>query len=220
MSIQYTYNSLVAAMQAFSEDTDMDFLANIDDMIGKGETRILRDIDLEVFEQWLEVTVSGGSRVVSKPSDVIHINELFVRTPSVLDWIDCPRRGFEYCIQYAPNENLTGVPKFFSEFDETDFYVVPTPDQSYSGGNARIRATIRPTGLGMSNQSTWLGDNYGDILFAAVMIEVYDFLKHQGAMEKAATKYQSLVPGLQVEMEDNQRRQYKGLNTRKEGADN
>jgi hypothetical protein len=218
MSIQYTYTSLVAALQTYAEDDDPDFVAAIPDMIGKAELRVLRDLDLELFEQWLQVTVSASNRNVTKPADVIEVNELFIRDPATLKWIDCPRRSFEYCIMYAPTESVTAVPAFYSEFDEDDIYVVPTPDQSYSGGNARIRATIRPTGLASGNQNTWLGDNMGDILFAAAMIEVYDYLKHRDAMEKAAQKYQSLIPGLMKETEDIQRPQYKQLNTRKQGA--
>jgi len=219
MSISYTYTSLTAAMQSFAEDDDADFVAEIPDLIGKAELRVLRDLDLELFEQWVEVTVSGANRAVTKPTGAIEINDLWVRDPTTLKWIECPRRSYEYCLMFAPTEATQGVPKFYSEFDETTIYVVPTPDQSYSGGNARVRATIRPDGLDGDTENTWLGDNMGDILFAACMIEAYDFLKHQEAMEKAATKYESLIPGLVKETEDIQRKQYKQLSSRKQGAD-
>jgi len=219
MSIQYTHTTLVAAMKTYAEDTDPDFVANIDDMIGKAELRILKDLDLELFEQWLNVTVSGGNRTVAKPSDVIYVNDLHVRTPAAQLWLECPRRSFEYCLLYAPSEVATGIPAFYSELDTTNIYVVPTPDQSYSGGNAKVRATIRPTGLLSSNNTTWLGDNQADLLFDACMIEVWAYLKHKAKLDEAASKYQSLLPGIAKEIEQSVRKTYKQVNTRKQGAD-
>lgn len=220
MSISYTYTTLVAAIKAFAEDTDEDFSDNVDDFIGKAETRVLRDLDLELFEAWQTVTVSGSNRQVVKPTNTIAINDVWIRSPSTQKWIELPRRSFEYCLLYAPTESLTDVPAYYSEFDETDFYVVPTPDQSYSGGNARVRATIRPTRLSSTQATSWLADNVADLLFQACMVEAYDFLKHEAAMTKAASKYQSLTPGIVRELEDIMRKVYKGINEEKKtGAD-
>ncbi len=219
MSIQYTYTSLTDAIKSFAEDTEPKFVAALPDFVGKAETRILRDLDLELFEQWLQVTISGSDRLIAKPSDVIEVNDLFIRNPASQIWVECPRRSFEYCVTYAPVEATLGVPRYYSEFDEDFVYVVPTPDQSYASGNARIRATIRPSGLTISNQNTWLGDNMGDLLFHACMIEAQEFLKHPAKMQEAATKYQSLVPGLSQEIADIVRKHYKGLNQKKQGAD-
>jgi hypothetical protein len=219
MSIQYTHTTLTEAIKDWAEDTDPDFVANINDFIAKAETRLLRDLDLELFEQWLQVTISGTIRLVTKPADVIEINDLWFRDPSTQKWIECPRRSFEYCVAYAPTEATLGTPRFYSEFDETDFYVVPTPDQTYSGGNARIRATIRPTGLSASNENTWLGDNMADMLFDACMIEAQTFLKNPAKMQEHATRYQTLIPGIAREVDQIVRRRYKQLSGGKQGAD-
>lgn len=219
MSIAYTYTSLTAIIQSYAQDNDPDFVSDIPDMIAKAETRCLRDLDLEIFEQWLEVTVSGSDRTVAKPADVVEVNDLFIRNPSSQKWVEVPRRSFEYCVTYAPTESTLGVPAYFADYDEDMLYVVPTPDQSYASGNARIRAIIRPTGLSASNENTWLGDHMGDLLYQACMIEVWEYLKKPAGMREAATKYQSLVPSLDKELEDGGRKRYKGLNKQQEGAD-
>lgn len=221
MSMQYTYTSLRQAIQDYAEDTDPDFTDNLDDFIAKAETRVLRDLDLETFEQWLNVTISGANRNVVKPADAIVVNDLWFRDPSAQKWTECPRRSFEFCLRYSPTESVVGAPKFYSEFDEADIYVVPTPDQSYSGGNAKVRVTIRPTGLASGNENTWLGDNVGDMLFDACMIEAHTFLKNGPKMQEAATKYQSLLPGIEREIEDIVRKKYKELNApnQEKGAD-
>jgi len=221
MSITYTHTTLTAAIKAYAEDTDADFVAEIDDFIGKAETRILRDLDLELFEAWSEVTISGSNREVTKPTNTIEVNDLWIRSPATLEWIELPRRTFEYCLLYAPIEATVGVPAFYSEFDRTKIYVVPTPDQSYSGGNARVRATIRPTGLSSSNATSWLSDNVADLLFHACMIEAQNFLKNPKKIEEAASMYQSLIQQIALEIEQIRRPTYKRLNApqQQKGAD-
>ena len=211
MSIVYTYDDLVESMQNFAEDDDTDFTSEIPRLIAKAETRILRELNLELFEDWLEITVSASNRLVTKPSDVIEINTIFVRDPSAQRWMEVPRRKFEYCQIFAPVETETGVPSYYSEYDETQVYIVPTPDKSYAGGNARARCTIRPTGLSTGNQNTWLGDNVGDILFQAVMVEVHQFLKNQPKVQEHAQAYMSLMPGVEREMQDGKRLRYQNL---------
>jgi len=221
MSITYTYATLTAVIKSYAADTDADFVANIDDMIAKAETRILRDLDLELFEAWSLVTVSSGTRNVVKPTDTIAVNDLWIRNPASKRWVEVPRRSFEYCLLYAPVEATVGAPAFYSEFDEDDIYVVPTPDQSYAGGNARVRATIRPTGLSSSNTTSWLGTNLADLLFHACMIEAQNFLKNPKKIEEAASMYQSLVQQIALEMEQIRRKAYKRLNApqQQKGAD-
>jgi len=219
MGITYTYATLTAAILTFAEDSDVEFVAQTDDFIGKAEQRVLRDLDLECFEQWLEVTISGSDRTVSKPTDVIDVTALFVRNPSTLKWFECPRRSFEYVTMYSPTEATTGVPAYYSEYDPDQIYVVPTPDQTYTNGNAKVRALIRPTGLSSSNTTSHLGNHFADILFQACMIEAYEYLKNKDAMGNAATKYQSLVPSLTEELEDVKRVKYKGINKEQQGAD-
>lgn len=219
MSLQYTYDTLTAAVLAYAEDSDPDFVANVDDFIAKGELRLLRDLELETFEQWLEVTISAGDRTLNKPADVVAVNDLWIRDPSAQQWIECPRRSFEYCLMFAPLESSTGVPAYYAEYDEDEIYVVPTPIKSYTGGNARVRATIRPSGLSASVSDTFLSEHYSDMLFHAVMMEAYEFQKNEAKVQSSAQKYQSLIPSVVKEVEEVVRKHYKGINNQKAGAD-
>jgi len=221
MSITYTYDTLTAAILSYAEDTDADFVANTDDMIAKAETRILRDLDLELFEAWSQVTISSGVRNVVKPTNTIAVNDVWIRNPASSQWVELPRRTFEYCLLYAPVEVAVGAPQYYCEFDEDDIYVVPTPIQAYSGGNARVRATIRPTGLSSSNATSWLGNNVADLLFHACMIEAHNYLKNPAKIEEAAGMYQSLIQQIGFEMEQIRRPTYKRLNAKQQqkGAD-
>ncbi len=151
--------------------------------------------------------------------NVIEVNDVFIRNPSSQEWLELPRRSFEYCVTYAPVESATDSPQYYSEYDEDFIYVVPTPDQTYASGNARVRATIRPAGLSVSNTTTFLSLNFADMLYQACMIEAHEFLKNPSKMQQSAQKYQSLIPSLVKEIEDVVRKHYKGINKQKQGAD-
>ncbi|KKN55458.1 hypothetical protein LCGC14_0582280 [marine sediment metagenome] len=221
MSLTYTYTQLVAVIKSYAEDLDPNFVASVDDFIAKAELRVLRDLDLELFETWSNLTISSGNRTVPKPSNTAIINDVFVRSPSEQKWLELPRRSYEYCIMYAPIESDIGVPKFYAELDGTNIYVVPTPDQAYASGNSKARATIRPTGLSSDNATSWLGDNLADLLFHGCMIEVHNFLKHPAKVKEAADMYNSLINQISREQEQGKRPKYKALNAQKEqkGAD-
>lgn len=223
MSVTYTYAQLTAVIKTYAEDTDADYVAQIDDFIAKAETRILRDLDLELFEAWSLVTISSGSRTVPKPTNTVVINDLFVRTPGGQKWVEVPRRSYEYCIMFAPKEASTAFPIYYAELDGTNIYVVPTPDQAYASGNARVRATIRPMGLGSSNTTSWMGDNVADLLFHACMIEAHNYLKNPAKVKEAADMYNSLIMQIAKEIEQARRPTYKRLNASEEqpakGAD-
>lgn len=223
MSLTYTYAQLTAAIKTWAEDTDANYVAQIDDFIAKSETRILRDLDLELFEVWSSVTISNASRTVPKPTNTVAVNDLFVRSPSEQKWVEIPRRSYEYCIMFAPTESATGFPVYYAELDGTNIYVVPTPDQGYASGNARVRATIRPTGLSSSNTTSWLGDNVADLLFNACMIEAHVYLKNPAKVKEAADLYMTLILQATRELEQARRPTYKRLNAEQEqpakGAD-
>ena len=212
MALTYTYDQLIAAIKAYAEDLDADYVAQIDDFVAKSELRILRDLDLELFETFSNLTISSGNRTVPKPSNTVMINDVFIRSPSEQKWLELPRRSFEYCVLYAPTESTTGVPRYYSELDATNIYVVPTPDQAYASGNSKARATIRPTGLSSGNQTSWLGDNLADLLFHGCMIESHNFLKNPAKVKEAADMYNSLIMQIATEQEQGRRPKYKGLN--------
>ena len=212
MALTYTYAQLVAAIKTYADDLDAEYVAQVDDFIARSELRILRDLDLELFETWSSLTISSANRTVPKPSNTVIINDVFIRSPSAQKWIELPRRSYEYCIMYAPIESDTGVPRYYAELDRTNIYVVPTPDKAYASGNSKARATIRPTGLSSSNTTSWLGDNLADLLFHGAMIESHNFLKHPAKVKEAADMYNSLILQIADEQAQGKRPKYKGLN--------
>jgi hypothetical protein len=162
MPITYTYDGLVAELKDYLEDEFPDFDAQVPNLIGLGEQRMLDDLDLTLFDRIdTTITTTGGQETLSKPSDIIAVRTLSVGgTP-------LEERSWDWINDYnatAPQ----GAPKFFSEQSDTEVRLAPVPDASYS---ATYRGTARPDGLSSSNQTTWLSTNFGDTLLYACLIE-------------------------------------------------
>ena len=218
--LQYTWATLSAKIESEAADSDAEFVAQIQSFVSEAEIRVLRDLDLELFETWEDLTINSGDREAGKPTDVIAIHEIFVRTGGTsTDWMIVRRRGFEFVIMYQPNEDTLGVPQYFCDLTSDKVYVVPTPDVAYAGGNAKARCLIRPSRLDSSNTTTWLSKNVPDLLFHAAMIPAYRYLKHPAKVQESAELYASLLGATKIEFEDITRKRYKQLNTGSQGAD-
>jgi hypothetical protein len=72
MSLGYSYGTLVAALQAWSDNNAADFTANMADIIGKGELQLYHSLDLDNLDP---VVVTGAisqiSGLVTKPANMI-----------------------------------------------------------------------------------------------------------------------------------------------------
>lgn len=87
-------------------------------------------------------------------------------------------------------------------------YISPTPAVNHP---LRLKAIVRPDGLALLNQETWLSRHAGDVLLQAALIESWQFLKNQEKMNEAASMYASLMPVAKAEVSKLSRRTYAGI---------
>jgi hypothetical protein len=80
VATSYTYATLVADLQAFLEDNGADFEGSIDSIIALGEERVLRDMDLSIFDAVSEETLSANTDMLTKPSGTLFAR--FISTSS------------------------------------------------------------------------------------------------------------------------------------------
>lgn len=114
------------------------------------------------------------------------------------------RRTYEWCLDFEPDETATAEPKYYAEFTETEFFVVPPPDLAYG---FELRQIQTPDALAPGNQNTWLGDNAGDLLLYACLIASDEFLISDPAdLETWRQSYTEVMPARKLEL----RRQWRG----------
>lgn len=191
----FTYAELVADLQSWLEDDASEFNAVIPRIISLGETRLIVDLNIELFDLTdPTIVVTGNDQNVTKPTGLIVCRSLYlgtVRSPMLL-------RTRDFCLNYWPDDSILGVPKYYYEHDETTWKFVPTPNAS---GTATAIYIARPPGLTSSNTSTWLSTYAGDLLFCCCLMESEHWIKADDRYGDMKTKYyEELLPQRRVEL--------------------
>lgn len=198
MSGSFTYDRLVELMQTYPETASAEYLNDIPDLIGNGEVRLIRDLNLEFFD----FTDSGlivleGDRTVTKPDDFI-VHRDFEIQNAAGQWDPLIHRSNAYVRSHGSDETATGQPRYIADHDEFEWIVSPYADDDYT---IRCRFVRRPEGLSDSNQTTWLGTNAGDALLAASLMEAEHWLKADDRYADMRDKYYSeLLPTIRLEL--------------------
>lgn len=193
----FTYDELEAALQTWPEDDASEYLSDIPRLISLAETRLVVDLNLEIFDQTRDdIVVTGNNRVVPKPGGTITTRKVGVFTGG--RYYPLLLRTRDWCDMYAPDPTVLAVPKFYCEYSETEWYVVNTPNQNMT---AKAVLVIRPAGLSEANQNTWLGDNVGDLLFVCCLMEAEQWIKADDRYEDMKKKYyEELLPTRRAEL--------------------
>jgi hypothetical protein len=98
----------------------------------------------------------------------------------------------------------TGVPKYYSNWDETRIVVAPTPNATYT---IQLNYILKPTGLSSSNATTYLSTEFPNGLLYACLVEAYGFLKGPVDMlQLYDKKYVEAVKGFSIEQMGRRRR--------------
>jgi hypothetical protein len=205
-STSFTYDQLIAALDDWLEETSEQWIANQNTIVSLGESRLATDLNFEIFDRVVTGALSVGVFVQPiKPAIWQGTRSLHLRDVGgggVRRFIE--RRTYEYCLDFEPDESVTAEPVYFSEFTETEFFMVPAPAVA---NGFELRQIQAPEALAPGNQNTWLGDNAGDLLLYACLLASDEFLISDPAdLATWRTSYGELVPARKLEL----RRQWRG----------
>ena len=197
----FTYTQLNQALQDWAENTSSgagEFVENIDRLIQLGELRVVKDLNLEIFDvSDTTAVVTLGSRDVLKPTGLIVCRDLMLITAGVRTPLY--KRSPAFCNTFAPNPSTTGTPRYYCEEDDGSWKLFPTP-----AANATVysRGIYRPESL-VDEEQTWLGDTCGDLIFAATLMEAEHYLKADDRYADYKSKYyEELLPVARMELRE------------------
>lgn len=212
MSATYTLATLKAGIKLWANNTHTDFDTYLDTIaIPQAESRMLRDLDFELFESSESITITNNSNSVTKPSGMVSCEYIMFLRSGQTRWDVIQRRSRDLCRWIATTS--TGVPKYFSDLTTTTWFVAPTPANTYSSPNAIAIVIKRPNGLVTDTTGTWLSDNMGDMLFWATAMECQSYQKNPSKVEEALQLYASLVPAARAEVDVLERVRYVDVGT-------
>jgi hypothetical protein len=174
MSTSFTYATLLTALQTTVEDAGSEYVAFLPTAIQLAEDKILRDLDLELFDTVTPLAFTASTALLTKPTGAIATRTLHY-TDATGNFQLLEPRSWEFVKDYWPKEaTTTASPKYFAEYSATQYYVAGTP----SGTNVvTARCVVNPAGLTSIVTTTWLSTYMGDLLLYACLVISEEYLK-------------------------------------------
>jgi hypothetical protein len=203
-----TYAELVQKIRDYTE-VDSTVLSDtiINGFIENAEFRVLREVDSDSNRSFKTAQLTTSQRYIDVPDDC-----LVVRSAQIVDSdgvASADNREFleykdtNFMSEYNPTD-ATGVPKYYSYWDEDTLVFAPVPDAEYT---IQINYVLKPAALTATNTTTYLSLNFPNGLLYACLVEAYGFLKGpQDLLQLYEQKYKQVVEGFSIEQMGRRRR--------------
>ena len=203
-----TYAELVQKIRDYTEVSSTVLTDTIvNGIIEDAEFRVFRDVDSDSNRRYVTAQLVSGTRFITTPSDL-----LIVRSAQIVD-SDGPSsannrdflqyRDTSFMSEFNPAES-TGVPKYYSNWDQSTIVVAPTPNATYT---IQLNYILKPETLSSTNTTTYLSQNFPNGLLYACLVEAFSFLKGPNdLLQLYEGKYKQAVEGFSVEQMGRRRR--------------
>ena len=189
---------LYAAIQAYTENTEADFVAEIPVFVQQAEQRIYNTVQFPSIRKNVTGSTSANNKYLGCPNDFLAVYSM-----AVVDGAG----AYEYLLnkdvnfirQAYPQPTDTAIPKYYALFgsqtnapDELAFILGPTPDATYV---VELHYYYYPESITVAaNGRTWLGDNFDSVLLYGSLVEAYTYMKgEQDMMALYNGKYQEAL---------------------------
>jgi hypothetical protein len=178
------YTQLSSAIQAYTENTEANFVANIPVFVQQAEQRIYNNVQFPSLRKNMTGTVSSTTPYLSAPNDYLATYSL-----AVIDGDG----NYEYLLnkdvnfirQAYPSASDTGLPRYYALFgaqsnaiNELSFILGPKPDANYT---VELHFYYYPESI-VTADETWLGDNFDSVLLYGSLVEAYTYMKGEADM--------------------------------------
>ena len=205
-----TYTELKQKIKDFTEVSSNVFTDTIlNGFINDAELRILREVDSDNNRRYVSANLIASTRFIDTPTDLLIIRSAQIVDSELASGDTNQNRDFlqfrdtSFMSEFNPTAT-TGVPKYYSNWDETRIVVAPTPDQTYT---IQLNYILKPTGLSSTNTTTYLSTEFPNGLLYACLVEAYGFLKGPVDMlQLYDKKYVEAVKGFSIEQMGRRRR--------------
>jgi hypothetical protein len=176
-----TYETLKQDLQRYltrgsTAAVDPIFIEQLPRLINLAEKRIARELKVQGLINPVTTTMVVGTSVYAKPDrwrDTVSINIGTGATNATRSPV-LPR-SYEYCRSYWPDESVQGTPLFYADYNDSNWLVVPTPDDTYP---MEILYYELPPLLDDSVQTNWLTQEAPQVLLYGALLEATPFLKN------------------------------------------
>ena len=182
------YADLSSAIQAYTENTEANFVAEIPTFVQQAEQRIYNNIQFPSLRKNVTGSTSANNKYLGCPSDFLAVYSIAaIDADGNYEYL--LNKDVNYIRQAYPNPNSDkGIPKYYALFgsqtndvNELTFILGPTPDATYS---VELHYYYYPLSITdpASGGQTWLGDNFDSVLLYGSLVEAYTYMKGEQDM--------------------------------------
>ena len=203
-----TYAELVQQIKDYTEvDANVLRTTIVNGLIKNAELRIMRDVDTDANKRYVQAQVIASTRFIDTPQ-----NTLVIRSAQIVDsdgvgasenreflqW-----RDSSFMSEYNPT-NATGVPKYYSWWDDDTIVLAPSPNATYT---IQLNYILKPEGLSSTNTQTYISQQFPNGLLYACLVEAFSFLKGPNdLLQLYEGKYKQVLEGFSIEQMGRRRR--------------
>ena len=179
------YTQLSDAIQAYTENTETNFVAEIPVFVQQAEQRIYNNVQFPSLRKNVTGSTSANNKYLGCPNDFLAVYSL-AAVDALGNYEYLLNKDVNYIRQAYPNPNSDkGIPKYYALFgsqtndvNELTFILGPTPDATY---DVELHYYYYPESIVTAN-TTWLGDNFDSVLLYGSLVEAYTYMKGEQDM--------------------------------------
>ena len=194
--MSFTYDSLKQTIQDYTENSETTFVNNLPVFIRAAEERILKNVQLNLFMRNQVGTMTTNNQYLGAPSDFLAPFSITITVSGKKQFLEF--KDLSFIEEFNPDYTVTGVPRYYAQFDVGNFIVAPTPNQDYA---VEVQYLFRPASLtsGAGTDTTWLSDNADLAMLYGSLVEAYIFMKgEQDIMAQYNQRFNEAVIGLKM----------------------
>lgn len=190
------YTQLSAAIQAYAENTEANFVAEIPVFVQQAEQRIYNTVQFPSLRKNVTGTTSANNKYLGCPDDFLAVYSIAaIDDTGAYEYL--LNKDVNFIRQAYPVPTDTGLPRYYALFgsqsnniNELTFILGPTPDASYG---VELHYYYYPESI-VTAGTTWLGDNFDTVLLYGSLVEAYTYMKGEADMlQLYNTKYQEAL---------------------------
>ena len=167
-----TYTNFLTQVRNYTE-VDSNVLTDslLDQFVRNTELDIAGQVDYDDLRKYSNSSTTIGNRAVSMPADMLVLRSVQIINANVRDFLE--HRDTSFISEYSPNSTVTGVPRYYANWDETNIILAPTPNAVFT---IQINYVKDPPHFN-STTNTFLSEHQEAMLLYGVLKEVFGYLK-------------------------------------------
>ena len=186
-----TYAILKTDIVDWLDNATTELSGQLDTIINNAEDRLIDEVSEDAFFAKSTGTLTSGTATIAKPTTERGIRYFQITNSST--YVQLERRELSFVREFYPSTSASALPKYFADYDASNFLLGPTPNSNYA---FEIGYIAQLTRLSSSDTTNFFTDNAYNLLLYACLVEGSVYVKYPEAATMYAQYYERALQGL------------------------